>query len=1060
MRARDALTPAQGRILEALDGSDAVLVWAAPRAGATTLALSAAAEAMARDEDPARVVLLAPTRTRAAQLRDALTAEALALVAAGQAPHRVPTVATPTALAFAYVRAREAKAGRPTPSLVTGADQDALIATILQGREESFDPYLRREALTLPGFRTEVRDVLSRCTERGLDPAALRAAAVNRENPVWAPLADLYAEYLQVLTLSSATALEAGSRLDGGQLIDAAVAEAALGDPLALLIIDDAQDLTAAGVRLASALAARATRTLVLSSPDEAVEGFRGGLADAASRIARHLEQPGGATRAAHGAARRLTHVTLATPLGTTDDIARVTEELRTLVPLAGAPARSRAPQGAPDGERPSEPVVAVATLVAASEDDEARSIATAVRALMSEQRVFADDLAIVCRSTGAAHDLADRLSRQDIAVDTTAIARALRDEPVIHDLFLLLDWALGYQSMHEDAVVRLLRGPFGDADDMAVRTIRRLLIEADPSARSGTLLVEAVTSDQPLDLSADLPVSRVEFARGALAPLERLRRMRAAIHEARGSGLQAILWAAWEASGRAPSWQAAALADRHVSERARARVMNRRIDALTTLMDAADRYEERAGGQDIAVFMANVRAGAIPEDSLSPRARVSGTIRVMTPAAIAGQSVDTVILAGLQEGAWPNARIRSSLLGAADLALFHDHPETATDPQLVRAIQREAVIADEVRLAVAALSRARSRVLVTAVASGESRPSALFSRIQDAARRAAGDRDAWSDAPLSAAAPGPYPDARQLVGSLRRALESEAPSPGGSDVHALLAQLVDEGIEVADPATWYHQEVSTRAPLVDEDAVLGLSPSALELAEQCPRAFLLERAGGQGAPGAAQSLGTLIHRLAEQHPSAGATALIAALIAEEGEPGEAATWRERAEWERKLSILEKLGAYQEAHPDVVAVERPFALDLGSVRLRGTIDRVEEDGAGVRVVDYKTAKTAVSADAAQSNLQLGAYQRALSEDPESPPVTGASLVYVGTSTKNASVRHQSPPEDTADPAWFENAVQQIDSSLRAASITLTPNPHCGVCAVKTSCPLYAEGAQL
>nr|MDK8213896.1 hypothetical protein [Enterococcus faecalis] len=86
-------------------------------------------------------------------------------------------------------------------------------------------------------------------------------------------------------------------------------------------------------------------------------------------------------------------------------------------------------------------------------------------------------------------------------------------------------------------------------------------------------------------------------------------------------------------------------------------------------------------------------------------------------------------------------------------------------------------------------------------------------------------------------------------------------------------------------------------------------------------RAFLLESAGARTSGGTAQEVGTLIHALAEAHPRAGAAELVAefAKRAPEGEEAEQ-NWRTRAERARIVQMLEKLGAYQSAHPDVAAV--------------------------------------------------------------------------------------------------------------------------------------------
>ena len=53
------------------------------------------------------------------------------------------------------------------------------------------------------------------------------------------------------------------------------------------------------------------------------------------------------------------------------------------------------------------------------------------------------------------------------------------------------------------------------------------------------------------------------------------------------------------------------------------------------------------------------------PRTCSRPRA-LSEAVLVATPSATIGLEFDTVVVAGLQEGVWPNMRLRGSLLGAA----------------------------------------------------------------------------------------------------------------------------------------------------------------------------------------------------------------------------------------------------------------------------------------------------------------------------------------------------------------------------------------------------------
>lgn len=1040
---------AQAHALALVGRGGPTFAYGPPRSGKSSLCAYAAWAAMREGTEPRSVVLLAPTRERARLLREELSRRAMAARGAGdEGQLDLPTIMTPLAYAFALVSEEAARKGLAQPSLVTGADQDALLEELLAEIPAAWPESIDPAAIPLAGFRAELRDLVSRCTERGITPARLAALGAEHGREEWRSAAPIFESYLDSLALEGSMAIDAGARLDSGVLVERACALAEEGETLDLLAVDDAQDYTASGVRIVEALAARASQVLVTSSPDATVEGFRGGMADAASRIAN-------SPALAH---RECASIALNVSFDHDPALARVAASLASRLPLEGAPSSLRKRESA-EGE-PG----AFALAVAASEEGEARDIATAIRLLGAVHDVPRDDVVVVCRSASAARALAERLTRVGIDAQAPLRATPLRDEPVIRDLFTILAWGLGLEQLRAERLVEILRGPWGGIDDGMLRELRRWALAHGTHALGDAAILAIVDdTDVPLPPASNGNESassgRERYLRAVTSPLRRLRRMREAIVAARGAGILPLLWAAWEASHLASRWQNDAIASvSSVQARSRATLANVRLDALGALFTAADRYEERRGGDDIAVFMAHIESQAVPEDSLSARGRIGGIVRVLTPAAVAGESFDTVILAGLNEGAWPNLRLRSGILGAADLALLLDEPGLAPNRTEMRAIRRRANLNDEIRLAVAALSRARKRLLVTAVENEDTSPSGLF-RVLESAAQGEGVPRGWVASALESRSPGPFPEARQLVAALARAFPAEPPgSVTRAHVAALLAALEREGIESANPETWYHQALTRTDPALPADGMLTLSPSSLATASQCPRAFLLESAGARNAGGAAQEVGTLLHALAEAHPRAGAAELVAEF--EKAQPAgdvEEQNWRTRAERARIIQMLEKLGAYQSAHPDVDAVEKRFSAMLGeNVEIRGSIDRLERDAGGVRVVDYKTGRTAKSKAEAERDPQLAAYQYALSQIEGEDNVEGASLVYVGTDAKSTAVRHQPPLGEGDDPEWFEKLVLDIDARLRSARVNLVRNPHCTVCPVKRSCPLFQE----
>ncbi|MFC7880073.1 UvrD-helicase domain-containing protein, partial [Isoptericola sp. NPDC057391] len=277
----------EAAVAASLEG-DVTLVVGAPGTGRTTVATTAAVRAMRGEDgapgiDPSRVLVLAASRRSAARLRDEVTARAGRTVGA-------PMVRTPASAAFAVLRARAAAHGDAVPTLVSGPEQDLVLAELLEGHlsGEGTDLVLPaglpEESLGLRGLRQELRDLLMRAAERGLGPVELDELGRRHDRPEWVLAAQLYEEYLDVTTLRLGTP-DAGARYDPAGVIDeAAHALAGWDDELPdvprpswdLVVVDDYQEATVATARLLHVLHDAGARLVLLADPDSAVQGFRG----------------------------------------------------------------------------------------------------------------------------------------------------------------------------------------------------------------------------------------------------------------------------------------------------------------------------------------------------------------------------------------------------------------------------------------------------------------------------------------------------------------------------------------------------------------------------------------------------------------------------------------------------------------------------------------------------------------------------------------------------------------------------------------------------------------
>ncbi|WP_344616618.1 ATP-dependent DNA helicase [Dactylosporangium salmoneum] len=1018
--------PWQRLVIEHTKGP--LLVVGGPGTGKTSALVEAVAARVEEGADPESILVLTFGRRGAGRLRDRI--EGRLGRAAGLRTTAEPMVRTLHGYAFGLLRRAAVERGEASPRLLTGPEQDLVIRELLA---ESAAPWPEslRGALGTRAFATELRNLLLRAVERGVGPAQLQELARIHRRADWSAAASFFQEYLQVLALRDATG-RGSVAYDYAELVRAAAGLLA-GEPdllekerrrLAYVYVDELPDTDPAQVELLELVAGNGAHLVAFADPDSSTFAFRG--ADPAI-VGDFGERFPGALRVTLPHSRRLGSGLLA-PIG------RVAARLR-------GPSRHRAMLATREGGTTE-------TRTFASETSEASYIAHRLREAHLLRGVPWARMAVIVRST--ARQLAPlqrALHSAGVPTVTEAEDLPLHLQPAIAPLLLLIRCALDATRLDEDAAVALLHSPLGGADPLAERRLRQglraLALAAGDRRPSGVLLLDALRDP------AELAMVERRWAAPARAVAGLLQQARDAAARP-GASAEEVLWAVWQASGLAERWSALSARGGH-----RGAAADRDLDAVVSLFDAAARFTDRLPGAGPDVFLDHVEGQDLPADNLAPSADRGDAVRILTAHAAKGLEWDVVAVAGVQEGVWPDLRLRGSVLGSELLV------EVLAGRSMETIGRLTTLLDEERRLFYVAVSRAREQVIVTAVASGdgEEQPSRFLTELATDAEL---EEEAYFEPPRPLTLP-------TLVAELRVALvDPDAPDDRRAAAAGLLARLAAERVPGADPDGWWGlPALSDERPLVDPGEAVQVTPSTVESVERCSLRWLLERHGGSLTPSPEQSIGNLVHAAAMLAADASADrAQLVAYVADRFDAIElSARWLAGRERDRAESMLDKLIGWLAGNPRrLVAIEQDFLVELADpeapVEIKGRVDRLELDEQGrLVVVDLKTGKSIPANANLAEHPQLAAYQAAieLGAFEESTVPGGATLVQLGGETSAAREQVQPPLGEADDPNWAQALVRRTAQTMAASTFSAVVNNKCRVCPVKTSCPVSGKG---
>jgi superfamily I DNA/RNA helicase/RecB family exonuclease len=1034
-----SLDPAQQRVVD--HGAGPLLVLAGPGTGKTTTIVEAVVARIDRGLDPEQVLVLTFARKAAAELRERITARLARAT-------KEPLARTFHSYAFGVLRREAALRGDPTPRLLSGPEQDLVIRDLLAGdiADGARDwPARLHPALGTRGFAQELRDLIMRAYERGLTPTDLNRLGREHKRDDWQAAARFMRQYGEV------TALREAAAYDPAELIRAVVS-LWIRDPALLdrerearqvVFVDELQDTDPAQIELLRLLAGGGRDLVAVGDPDQSIYGFRGADVSGIERFPETFRTVAGAPTpiVALNTSRRSGSVLLAAT--------------RRVASRLSAPGDHRSLQAGADL-----PAGEVSVALLRSESQEAAYVAARLREAHLVDSVPWSQMAVLVRSTVHSMPVLRRaFGAAGVPVAVAAEEVPLAVQPAVRPLLTVLGCVVDPGSLGEDQAIELLTSSLGGADVIGLRRLRQELRRSELGAggvrASGRLLVEAITDPRALldiEPAAARPAARVAHLLQAATEM----------HAREGASVEDVLWAVWAASGLSGRWERASLEGGPGGAAA-----DRDLDAVVALFETAARFCDRLPGAGSEVFLAHLTGQEIPADSLAARAPTGDAVSVLTAHASKGLEWDLVCVAGVQEGVWPSSRLRGSFLGTERLVDLL-RPGAESLPAEVAAVTTlTRLLAEERRLFYVAVTRARRRLLVTAVTSEREglSPSRFLDEI-DPLPTGAGEDVARPvtvvTRPLSLAG---------LVAELRRTVGAgpgESPEPRAGAA-AQLARLAAAGARGADPQSWWGL-----APLSDvrnvreDDEDVRVSPSKVEMFTRCELRWFLEHVGGTATTTSAQNVGTLVHAVAESaldDASSAEAALLAKLDALLPRVELGSGWVAEKELAKARGMVIKLARWlADNQAQVVATELDFSVSVGRAVLNGRVDRIERDELGRAVViDLKTGSRAVNKDDVPQHAQLAAYQLAAEAgafaDLGLHESGGAALLQVGKAAFAHAVRdqRQDPLSDYPDPDWARQLVTDAAVGMAGSAFEAMDNDLCTRCPVRTSCPVQDDG---
>lgn len=994
---------------------------------------------------------------------DRLRADLLQVAGERAIPGVVRPVRTPVSLAFDYTSRWfvERMNPLPAPQLKTGAREDSDLTRAIDDGLVQWPSELSEETLQMPEFRMEVRNLMARARESGWSGADLETIGRKIRRGMWISTGQLMEKWAEQAGNADSPdepplydsaglqelAAEIISTWNNRKIHEGVTSE--LNAPAAV-VVDDLQDCTGATLALLEALHGVGTRIIATADPDVAVATYRGGEPHLDGRLIQKIDATVELLGPTHRGNQALRKV-----------VQKVTEQVTV------QDAAMRRTMGSYDA---STDASGLSVKVYGSQAQENNAIA---RTILRYQLGYGPgttgtvplaNQAVVVRSSADVNRIRFGLLRNGIPTTVRRRALTYSSDPVTSTMLQLLDGNSADIGSEHELLDRVLRSPLINARMTDIRRITDFYrAHVDPQKTPLINIVEDIVNEED-------GTDKVRQKASEYGLDQTLTHLIKAFHliklgrKLRAESPQVALWQLWELADVTELWARRALRPGVDSE-----VFDERLDAVVSLFRTADVWEQRQPDVVAEKFAHALLEERLPTDTLAETGQRPNGVQVLTVAQAIGQDWDVVYIAGMQDGHWPNLTLRDRLSRAGEVtelangnieleALSHDGASART--------MRKAALVEEYRLLAAAVSRARQALHISAVQSDDEAPSFVLNNL---AKWAGTPLEDGIHIPVTQVEPGI--DTRSLVARLRQALGKTKNEDLQEWYATLLAVLADEGIHLANPASWNGVGgLTPEAPETNEPVTL--SPSQIEMLVQCPARWFLTRHGGDKPWNEKAAIGTLVHEIAEELPEADLDEMLERLDElwdDELFPRDTALGKR--EYESIVEKVEKLANYLVSwRGKNVLIEHPVfqKVNVGgeTFNIAGRLDRIEQTPDGVVITDIKTGSVPTKEDTV-AHLQLAAYQFAL--NAQNVAINKARLLALS----------QGKPENWIQPNLFtegefsitrnkkinigetrQELEKQIATAARIARGSIFPpitGSHCSHCPVKQMCPVMDEG---